>query len=357
MAHDPHPPLPGPQGPPSPQDTQGRLPGGGGPDPGALATLGNHPGAERIRAFLEKARAPATRRAYAHHWQSWIGWCRHARRAWLPSPPVTIVEWLEATKWSLAKIEGVIAAIAYAHRLAGYDPPPTGHALVLEALSAVRRDRGRAPKAPKAALVLNELRPLLVRIDRTTLAGKRDAALLLIAWWSALRRSEVVSFELADLERHDGGVSLLLRRSKTDPEGQGHRFGFLEDADETVCPVRALDAWLTASRITSGPIFRGVTRHGTIRKHAIGAQEVARLVKRLAVSAGLPPARFAGHSLRAGFITEGIRQGLPDSVLMGTSRHKSTAMLARYRREADPLRQSAGSMIRSDFAPLPIRKG
>jgi integrase len=66
----------------------------------------------------------------------------------------------------------------------------------------------------------------------------------------------------------------------------------------------------------------------------------------LALAAGLDPARFGGHSLRAGFVTQAYRDGATDAEIMGTTRHKSTAMLARYRREADPVARGATPRIK-----------
>jgi integrase len=256
------------------------------------------------------------------------------------------VEWLESTSWSLAKIEGVFYAVAHAHQLAGFDPPPTAHALVKQGLTAIRRARGRAPLRPKAPITLTELAQLLELIDRATLAGKRDAALLLFAWWGAFRRSEVVALEVADVAPSPGGCMVTIRRSKTDQEGRGAVVG-LETKGGAMCPVAALAEWLRVAKITAGPIFRGLTRYGGVRRSALAPQEIARLVKRLALAAGLDPVRFAGHSLRAGFITEAYRQGVPEAQIMATTRHESVDMLVRYRREANPVKQSASAGIKT----------
>jgi len=255
------------------------------------------------------------------------------------------VTWIVSTSWGLSKVGGIVSAIAYAHRLAGYDPPPTSHTLVRDAMRALRRRRGVASKGAKAAIALPELEELVRRLDRETLAGKRDAALLLVAWWGAFRRSEAVALNVDDVSPTPGGVAVAIRRSKTDQEGEGATIG-LEAKGGELCPVAALEGWIRAGGITSGPIFRGLTRHGTVRRTALNAQEVARLTKRLAALAGLDPKRFGGHSLRAGHVTEAYRQDLPEAQIMAHTRHASVAMLARYRREADPIRRGTTSKIR-----------
>lgn len=318
------------------------------PPAGALARQSDV-AAARIRQFLESARAPATRRAYEHHWRSWQGWCRQRGVVACPAEPREIVVWIEAVSgangWSLAKVEGVAAAIAHVHRLKGIDPPPTSHTFVKAALSAFRRLRGRAPKGAKAAIVQDALGALLAQIDRSTVAGKRDAALLLVTWWSACRRSEVVALTAADVLPAPGGLALRIVRSKTDAEGRGELVG-LERKGGPLCPVAALEAWLAASGIAEGPVFRGFTGRGQLRRTALSAGEVGLLVKRLATLAGLDAAKLGGHSLRAGHITEAILQDVPAAQIMAQTRHRNATTLQRYYREADPVRRGSTARIK-----------
>jgi len=62
--------------------------------------------------------------------------------------------------------------------------------------------------------------------------------------------------------------------------------------------VRALRAWLNAARISDGPIFRGVDRHGRLASECLTGRSIARIVKRAAGDAGLDADVFSGHSLR-----------------------------------------------------------
>src|SRR5690606_4872081 len=65
------------------------------------------------------------------------------------------------------------------------------------------------------------------------------------------------------------------------------------------CPVRAVRAWLEASGIVEGTLFRPVDRHGRMADRRLSDKAVALVVKRCAERAGFDPAVFAGHSLRA----------------------------------------------------------
>ena len=107
-------------------------------------------------------------------------------------------------------------------------------------------------------------------------------------------------------------------------------------------PVRHYRAWLEAASITGGPVFRRLTPHGRVTAHAISPQTVALVVKARAAAAGYDPTLFAGHSLRAGFLTEAGRQGANLFKMKEHSRHKSLEMLSEYVRDQEAFRNHAG---------------
>ncbi|RYF12356.1 MAG: integrase, partial [Oxalobacteraceae bacterium] len=65
-------------------------------------------------------------------------------------------------------------------------------------------------------------------------------------------------------------------------------------------------------------------------------------VQHYAAAAGYDPTVFAGHSLRAGFLTEGASQGATIFKLQEVSRHKSVQVLADYVRNAELFKDHAG---------------
>ena len=67
----------------------------------------------------------------------------------------------------------------------------------------------------------------------------------------------------------DDGLRVLLRKSKTDPEGAGRHVGIPFGSNPKTCPVRAYRRWLEVSGITTGPVFRPIDRHGRIGAGAI----------------------------------------------------------------------------------------
>ena len=143
---------------------------------------------------------------------------------------------------------------------------------------------------------------------------------------------------MADVTEGADGLTVHLRRSKTDQEGAGRTVGVPYGSNPATCPVRAWRAWLELSSITEGAAFRPVDRHGRIGATRLTAQAVALVLKRHAARAGLDPGEVAGHSLRAGLATSAAAAGVPERVIAEQTGHKGTAVLRRYIREGSLFR-------------------
>ena len=205
-------------------------------------------------------------------------------------------------------------------------------------LRGIRRRIGVAVdrKAPATA---HAIARMLKRIP-DTLAGKRDRALLLLGFAAALRRSELVALQLADLERTEAGLIVHIRRSKTDQEGEGHQVAVPRGLK--LKPVEAIDAWLAAAAIADGPLFRPIAKGGRVLGGALTDRSVADIIKRCAKAAGLDPEIFSGHSLRAGFVTSALESGADVLKVMDVTRHRDVKTLKAYDRRAKAFRNHAG---------------
>jgi len=199
-----------------------------------------------------------------------------------------------------------VAALAYAHRLAGL-PSPTEASTVRAVVSGARRELSVRPDR-KAPATVDALSDMLGQVPVDTLPGRRDRALLLFGFAGAFRRSELVAIDVEDLEETEAGVLVHVKRSKTDQEGLGREVGILRGTTR-LCPVQALQDWLLASGIEEGPIFRPISSGGLVGPSRLTGGTVARIVKRYAEAAGLDPDRYSGHSLRAGFATAALDRG------------------------------------------------
>jgi integrase len=148
-----------------------------------------------------------------------------------------------------------------------------------------------------------------------------------------------------DITEGTDGLTVRLRRSKTDQKKAGRTLGIRYGSNPVTCPVRAWLAWLDVSGIPEGAAFRPVDRHGHIGATRLSGQAVALVLKRHAARAGLDPAEVAGHSLRAGLATSAAAAGVPERVIAEQTGHKGTAMLRRYVREGSLFRENAASAV------------
>jgi integrase len=173
------------------------------------------------------------------------------------------------------------------------------------------------------------------------LKGLRDRALLTLGFGGAFRRSELVALNVDDIEETEEGLRILLRKSKTDQEGQGVTIAIVRGG--AACPCKALKAWLDAAGITEGPVFRPLRKGGKVRDRRLTAKSVNDIVKAYAGRVGLDTAAYGAHSLRSGFLTSAARKGATPAKMRDVSRHKSMDVLFGYIRDADLFRDHAGA--------------
>lgn len=302
--------------------------------------------AARAQDYASNSKAPATVRAYRACWKHFQEWCRDRGLNSLPAEPRAVALFIAdcASKHKPASISLRMAAISAAHKLKGYESPALmRHALVSETWAGIRRTLGTA-QVGKAAILTDDLRKMIVALP-DSLRGLRDAALLLIGFASACRRSELASLTVEDLSWVEEGLRITLKRSKTDQEGKGQTIGVPYGSDPGTCPVRAMRRWLAASGITEGFAFRGVLKGGRVQMRRMAGDSIALCIKRACASIGMDTAQYAGHSLRAGFVTQAARAGCSESSIMKQTRHKSTAMLMRYTRDPNLFRNNAATKL------------
>jgi integrase len=298
----------------------------------------------QAEASFKAARAGSTLRAYAHDWQQFRLWCEQNALIPLPASPQTVILYStdlaknQLKKWNT--LSRRLAAISQLHSQAGFESPTRSWA-VKQFLQGLRRELGVAPVRKKPVLVA-DLQEVLKQVP-DSLLGKRDRALLLVGFTGAFRRSELIGLNVEDLEETRDGM--VIRRSKTDQEGEGRKLGIPPGAEEATCPVRALAEWRTAAGLTSGPLFRSVNRHGKVLGARLSGEGVAMVVKRYVEKLGYDPAQFAGHSLRSGLATSAAAAGKSERAIMNQTGHRSVATLRRYIRDGNLFRENAAGGI------------
>jgi integrase len=305
--------------------------------------------ADRARAYAKAARAANTQRAYDSDWADFTAWCARQDLPPLPPDPQIVGLYITACasgapsadrKAAVTTIERRLSALTWHYAQRG-QPLDRQDRHIATVLAGIRNTHAQPPRQ-KEAVLPDDVIAMLETLDRGALRGLRDRAMLLIGFAGGLRRSEIVGLDLGRDQTADGrgwieildqGMVVTLRGKTGWREveiGRG-------SADAT-CPLVALQTWLKLARIGHGPLFRRVTGHGKeVGPDRLLDQEVARLVKRAALAAGvradLPEGeratKFSGHSLRAGLASSAeVDEGIVQKHLG----HASAEMTRRYQR-------------------------
>jgi integrase len=216
---------------------------------------------------------------------------------------------------------------------------PTDAEAVKATVCGIRRTHGAAKVRKSPAVSAKML--AMVATAPGSLTGLRDTAILLLGFGGAFRRSELVALDVADIAETETGLLVRIRQSKTDQEAEGETIAI--SRGDRACPVKALRAWLDAAGIETGAIFRPINKSGVVAPSRLSDRTVANIVKAYAERAGLDPAVFSGHSLRAGFLTSAAGNGASIFKMMDVSRHKSVDTLRGYVRDAELFKDHAGA--------------
>jgi site-specific recombinase XerD len=279
---------------------------------------------------IRAGRAEATRRAYATDRESFVAWCAATGRTPVPATAATLAEYtahLTATPTargrsaSPSSIERALSAISTLHE--ELDLPKPGRKAAREVLNgykaklALAKDPAARPSKATPA-VPTALKAMLAGLDRCTLRGKRDAALLLLGFATAARTSELVALDVADIIRTEHGLDTTLYRRKVKLHTEN---AILYGADPATCLVRAVLAYTETLGRADEPLFVRIDRHGRLAapmtrggkpigdpSGRITPEAAADVIASLADAAKLE-GKWSGHSLRRGFATAARRAG------------------------------------------------
>ncbi|MBN9336136.1 tyrosine-type recombinase/integrase [Devosia sp.] len=310
--------------------------------------------ADRARDYVEAASSTNTRLAYASDWKHFSSWCRRQRLEVLPPDPQTVGLYITAcasgeatgSANAVSTIERRLSALSwnYAQRGQALDRKDRHIATVI---AGIRNVHAKPPRQ-KEAVLPEDLIAMLETLDRGTLRGLRDRAMLLIGFAGGLRRSEIVGLDAGEGQSEDGRgwIEILEKGMVLNIRG---KTGWREveigrGSSDATCPVVAVETWLKLARLAHGPLFRRVIGQGkAVGGDRLNDKQVARLVKTAALAAGVRGdlsedargALFAGHSLRAGLASSAE---VDERYVQKQLGHVSAEMTRRYQRRRDRFR-------------------
>jgi integrase len=147
-----------------------------------------------------------------------------------------------------------LAALATAHKDLGF-ADPTKHNLVPRVIHGIEHRHGHPPKQV-APFIIDDLARVAGPMGRSR-RDLRDRAVLLVGFFGALRRSEIIVLDFEDIEFIDPGLVITIRKSKTDQTGHGQAVRLPRRSD-ILCPTTALWEWMDVAEILEGAVFRAV---------------------------------------------------------------------------------------------------
>jgi integrase len=296
--------------------------------------------AQHAAELRDASVSKSTRRVYESYWEQFCAFCAAIGASALPAPKEALLAFLahlSDQKKKNSTIYVAASAIRRAHDQAGI-PCALDDRDARDVLRGVSRRKGGSSKG-KREIRLDDLRAMLGK-RRDGVRGIRDTAILLLGWWAALRRSEIVALDVENVHFTEEGMEIRFNYSKTNQMGKREEIvGVPYASDLKVCPVRALKRWLSVqANPPSGPIFTSV--RGSQRLSDIA---VWKIVKEYANRAGLNPHDFGAHSLRSGFATEAARAKKRPDAIKDHLRHGSIETTMKYIRREDVWEDNAAT--------------
>ena len=301
--------------------------GSSGPGSGGdLPPSGPAAPAERLAAYLrtrEGSLSTSTARALRADMQVFLEWCAERRFEALPARASTVAAFMRdmALQKAASTVRRYVYNLSTLHKALGEENPAEAAEVKLALRQLVPAKRGGENG------VLGLTWPLcqrLIEVPGDRLIDSRNRALLAVAYDALLRRSELVSLQVAGL-LVEGGASATLPA----PRGAGDKDLVFHLASNT---LRLVEVWLQRVGIKEGRLFRSLRKDGSPGEK-LDASQVPRIFKHMALRAGLTPEivrRLSGHSPRVGAAQDMIASGVQLPEILRVGRWKSAAMVQRY---------------------------
>ncbi|WPZ23595.1 tyrosine-type recombinase/integrase (plasmid) [Sulfitobacter faviae] len=280
---------------------------------------------------LEGAYAPSTMRAYYTDIVTYTRWCAQTERTPFPGSVATVRAFLvdQGPEFTPSTVRRRIYAIRKVHQLLCL-PDPTHDEDINLTFRRIRRSKASRPRQAKG-MTKNYLDQFLA-VQPDTPWGLRNRAMLSLGYDLLARRSELVALTVNDVEfLCDGTLRVLIRRSKTDPEGYG-RVAFTSKRTEQL-----MTDWLDWRSQDFQPLFNPIY-HGHVMDRHLSDTSVKHLIKSAAKGAGLDPDEandFSGHSMRVGAAQDLLKAGHDTAAIMRAGGWKSINVLTRYLENAE----------------------
>lgn len=305
-----------------------------------------------------------TQRSYKASFNIFHTYCEQHGLSALPADPRSIMAFIGFQKsqlnmsghhLSLPTFNSRLAAIRFYHQQAGF-VSPTEHPDVLKILRGLSRNQYRNTLTyNQQPIMYDELEVLISVIDQTEneLIRLRDKSLILLGFQGGFRRSELSKIQVEHITFLPKKMKIRLPYSKSNQQGKSE--WKLLPSSENYSAHNVLKDWLSVAGITSGHVFRSISRDGkSIRPYFvappkdstvnhnkqknsgyINGDDVYRIIKKYCNSAGFDHEFYGAHSLRSGCVTQ-LHENEKDYLyIMSRTGHSDPRSLKNYLKPKD----------------------
>ncbi|WP_019603418.1 site-specific integrase [Teredinibacter turnerae] len=305
---------------------------------------------EELQKYLRAATADNTRKTYQSAIRQFEKWGGR-----LPTERETVVRYLldKASALNPRTLSLHLTAISQWHYYQGF-ADPVRDPVVRKTLEGITRTHAR-PKQKAKALRLEHIAHMTtyLRALPKSKQTSRDLALLLVGFFGAFRRSELVAIQLEHLVWEPEGVLVRLPRSKTDQSGSGLMRALPASKNSSCCPVVALKEWIKIANLTDGHLFRRVNRWGTVGDRPLAAGTVNERLKAIGEACGFDfVPDMSSHSLRRGLSTSAARERVDFALIKKQGGWRSDSTVWEYIEEGQQFDENAANILLEKMARL-----
>jgi integrase/recombinase XerD len=167
--------------------------------------------------------------------------------------------------------------------------------------------------------------------DKNKPLGTRDAAIIGLMYAAGLRRGDVVSANMENVDTETWEIKLLGKRHK---EREVYVRGGALDA---------LQEWLNFRGQDDGPLFLAVSKSGNIHGERLSTQAIYNMLLRRAAECGVK--HFSPHDLRRSFISDLLDKGADISTVAKMAGHQNVQTTQRYDRRPKQAMEKAAELL------------
>lgn len=287
-----------------------------------VATSSNGEAAYRqlVGLWLTTRRTDSTREAYARDWQAWEEWLENTGAHPMTATTLHIDTWAADLRTTPVRNGRPLAVTTQARRLSAV---ASFYAFAVRS-GALSVNPAMLVDRPSTGPDYVKLTPALTSAEVVALvaAGStaQDRVLVRLLATTGMRVSEALSIDLEDLTTERGHTVVTVT-------GKGRKVN-----TAPLVPAIAEDlAVITADRDGTGPLFLSEETGERMTR-----QGAARALTRMGNRAGLGRP-VSPHMLRAGAVTNALRDGVPLDRVQAMARHADPRTTMRYNRAAEDL--------------------